>query len=44
LAETLPKTFSVTQRGAIQVKGKGEMTTFWVEGKANRVPPAKEEV
>ncbi len=40
----LPKTFSTKERGKINVKGKGEMTTFWVESKSSRPPPTKDEV
>jgi guanylate cyclase len=29
--DALPQTFSCTPRGAVQVKGKGEMQTFWLE-------------
>jgi hypothetical protein len=28
----------------MKVKGKGEMTTFWLESKANRNPPPQAEV
>ena len=28
----------------MMIKGKGEMVTYWVESKANRVPPTKDEV
>ena len=40
----LPKSFKVTERGKVTVKGKGEMVTFWVESKANRGAPTREEV
>ena len=40
----LPPAYTVKERGKVTVKGKGEMITFWVESKANRIPPAKEEV
>ena len=40
----LPPAYTVKERGKVTVKGKGEMVTFWVESKANRVPPAKDEV
>ena len=26
------------------MKGKGEMVTYWVESKANRLPPTQEEI
>ena len=32
----LPAAYTVKERGKVTVKGKGEMTTFWVESKANR--------
>ena len=44
VAGLLPKAFTVTERGKVTVKGKGEMVTFWVDSKANRVPPSREEV
>ena len=31
-------------RGNVTVKGKGEMTTYWVESKANRIPPAEADI
>ena len=40
----LPPSYTVKERGKVTVKGKGEMITFWVESKANRIPPAKDEV
>merc|ERR1719167_1457248 len=40
----LPPAYTVKERGKVTVKGKGEMITFWVESKANRIPPAKEDV
>ena len=40
----LPPAYGVKERGKVTVKGKGEMITFWVESKANRIPPAKEDV
>ncbi len=42
--ELLPSSYATKERGKIQVKGKGEMTTFWLESKANRNPPPKSEV
>merc|ERR1719397_1916066 len=32
------------ERGKVTVKGKGEMVTFWVEGKANRAPPLEDDL
>ncbi len=32
------------ERGKVTVKGKGEMVTYWVESKANRIPPTEAEV
>merc|ERR1712179_15201 len=40
----LPAAYTVKERGKVTVKGKGEMVTFWVEGKANRIPPMEEEI
>jgi len=42
--DLLPPAYSVKERGKVTVKGKGEMLTFWVESKANRIPPTKDEV
>ena len=42
--ELLPPSYATKERGKIQVKGKGEMTTFWLESKLNRNPPPKAEV
>ena len=42
--DLLPPSYVTKERGKIQVKGKGEMTTFWVESKANRAPPSKDDV
>jgi len=42
--ELLPPAYSVKERGKMMIKGKGEMVTYWVESKANRVPPTKDEV
>ena len=40
----LPAAYTVKERGKVTVKGKGEMVTFWVEGKANRTPPMEDEI
>ena len=40
----LPPSYTVKERGKVTVKGKGEMTTFWVESKANRIPPAEADI
>ena len=40
----LPTTFSTTERGVVQVKGKGDMTTHWLETKMGRSAPTKDEV
>ena len=32
------------REGKIEVKGNGEMTTFWINGKSGRSPPTKEKV
>ncbi len=42
--ELLPATYVTKERGTITVKGKGEMLTYWLESKANRSPPQKDEV
>jgi len=42
--DLLPPAYSVKERGKVTVKGKGEMITYWVESKANRIPPTKEDV
>ena len=42
--ELLPAAYTVKERGKVTVKGKGEMVTFWVESKANRIPPTEEEL
>ncbi len=42
--ELLSKDYVTRERGVIQVKGKGEMTTYWLESKANRTPPKRDEV
>jgi hypothetical protein len=42
--DLLPPSYTVKERGKVTVKGKGEMVTYWVESKANRIPPTKEEV
>jgi len=40
----LPAAYTVKERGKVTVKGKGEMVTYWVESKANRIPPTEEEL
>ena len=40
----MPTAYEKEERGKIEVKGKGEMTTFWINGKSGRSPPTKEEV
>ena len=40
----LPASYTVKERGKVTVKGKGEMTTYWVESKANRVPPSEADI
>ena len=42
--DLLPKDFKVTERGQIEVKGKGAMTTCWVEDRVGRSAPVKDEV
>ncbi|XP_059098950.1 soluble guanylate cyclase 88E-like isoform X2 [Tigriopus californicus] len=42
--ELLPSSYVVKERGTVNVKGKGEMTTFWVKSKANRISPSKDEI
>ena len=42
--ELLPAAYTTKERGKIEVKGKGEMTTYWVESKSNRKSPSKSEV
>jgi len=42
--ELLPPAYTVKERGKVTVKGKGEMITYWVESKANRIPPTLAEV
>ncbi|KAL1486548.1 hypothetical protein MTO96_031337 [Rhipicephalus appendiculatus] len=34
--------FELTLRGEVQVKGKGLMTTYWLEGERNREPEAEQ--
>ena len=41
--EEVPTFLGMWECGA-EVKGKGEMLTYWVESKANRIPPTQEEV
>jgi len=40
----LPASYTVKERGKVTVKGKGEMVTYWVESKANRVPPVEGDI
>jgi len=40
----LPAAYTVKERGKVTVKGKGEMITYWVESKANRIPPAEDDL
>ena len=40
----LPVMYATKERGKIEVKGKGEMTTYWLENKTNRNPPHQSEV
>ena len=42
--DLLPATYVTKERGKINVKGKGEMVTFWMESKSGRAPPQKDEV
>jgi len=42
--ELLPAAYTTKERGKIEVKGKGEMTTYWVESKSNRKSPSKSEI
>ena len=42
--DLLPKDFKVSERGLIEVKGKGAMTTCWVEDRVGRAMPVKDEV
>ena len=42
--DLLPKDFKVSERGQIEVKGKGAMTTCWVEDRVGRAMPVKDEV
>ena len=42
--DLLPKDFKVAERGQIEVKGKGVMTTCWVEDRVGRSTPVKDEV
>ena len=44
MKDLLPPSYTVKERGKVTVKGKGEMLTYWVESKANRIPPTQEEV
>ncbi|CAH1958014.1 unnamed protein product [Acanthoscelides obtectus] len=36
--ELLPSIYKVTERGEIQVKGKGTMKTYWLQNKESRAP------
>ena len=40
----MPTAYEKEERGKIEVKGKGEMTTFWINGKSGRSAPTKDEV
>ena len=40
----LPASYTVKERGKVTVKGKGEMVTYWVESKANRIPPSEADI
>jgi len=40
----LPASYVTKERGKIEIKGKGEMTTFWLESRANRKPPQRSDV
>ena len=42
--DLLPATYVTKERGKITVKGKGEMTTFWLDSKSNRKNPSKAEI
>ena len=42
--DLLPKDFKVNERGQIEVKGKGPMTTCWVEDRVGRSALVKDEV
>ena len=39
-----PGEVQVCERGQIEVKGKGRMTTCWVQDRAGRSPPVKDQV
>ncbi|XP_060807055.1 soluble guanylate cyclase 88E [Amyelois transitella] len=39
--ELLSPSYMVTERGEIQVKGKGSMKTYWLEGRESRPPLTK---
>lgn len=41
--DLLPATYVSKERGKIEVKGKGEMTTYWLESKSNRKAPQRSE-
>ena len=40
----LPAAYVTKERGKIEVKGKGEMTTYWLDSKSNRKTPSKAEI
>ena len=42
--ELLPASYVTKERGKITVKGKGEMTTWWLDSKSNRKTPSKAEI
>ena len=44
LVDLLPTAYEKEERGKIEVKGKGEMTTYWINGKSGRTAPTKDEV
>ncbi|CAH0560058.1 unnamed protein product [Brassicogethes aeneus] len=39
--ECLPKSYKISERGEIQIKGKGNMKTYWLQGKDARKPLPK---
>ncbi|CAG9857899.1 unnamed protein product [Phyllotreta striolata] len=42
--QLLPQTYRVSERGEIQIKGKGAMKTYWLEQKEYRSPISKTEI